>query len=133
VASRGSSYVPGTTRESSEYVRNYWRSTLGEYMGFDIDFIVPELTAAASNPAMAEFVPLAEDSWAKALEDAVTKGEATAQRVAVRWPDPACRVGTPWPPPRSVRDGGLLGRAATAPAPAAVPVRPVRRCTRGTR
>ncbi|OAH10771.1 hypothetical protein [Streptomyces jeddahensis] len=115
------------------YVQNHLRSILGEYMGFDIDFNVPELTAAASNPAMAELVPLAEDSWAKALEDAVIKGEATTQRVAMRWPDPACPVGTPWPPPRSVRDGGLLLRAATAPAPAPVPVRPVRRCTRGTR
>ncbi|WP_030178802.1 FMN-dependent NADH-azoreductase [Streptomyces sp. NRRL S-813] len=80
VASRGGSYAPGTPRESSEYVQNYLRSILGEFMGFDIDFIVPELTAAASNPAMAELIPLAEASWVKALEDAVTKGKATAQR-----------------------------------------------------
>lgn len=82
VASRGGSYAPGTPRESSEYVQNYLRSILGEYMGFDIDFIVPELTAAASNPAMAELIPLAEVSWTRALEDAVTKGKEVAQRVA---------------------------------------------------
>lgn len=82
VASRGGSYAPGTPRESSEYVQNYLRSILGEYMGFDIDFIVPELTAAAANPAMAELVPLAEHSWARALEDAAAKGKEVAQRVA---------------------------------------------------
>ncbi|MFF7209588.1 FMN-dependent NADH-azoreductase [Streptomyces sp. NPDC008238] len=81
VASRGGSYAPGTPRESSEYVQNYLRAILGEYMGFDLDFIVPELTAAASNPAMAELVPLAEASWARALEDATTKGKEVARRV----------------------------------------------------
>ncbi|MFD8076422.1 FMN-dependent NADH-azoreductase [Streptomyces sp. NPDC059718] len=82
IASRGGSYAPGTPRESSEYVQNYLRSILGEYMGLDLDFIVPELTAAASNPAMAELVPLAEASWTRALEDAATKGKEVAQRVA---------------------------------------------------
>ncbi|MDX2650334.1 FMN-dependent NADH-azoreductase [Streptomyces sp. NPDC001902] len=82
IASRGGSYAPGTPRESSEYVQNYLRSILGEYMGLDLDFIVPELTAAASNPAMAELVPLAEASWTRALEDATTKGKEVAQRVA---------------------------------------------------
>lgn len=60
VASRGGSYAPGTPRESLEYVRNYLRAILGEYMGFAVDFIVPELTAAASTPAMSELIPLAE-------------------------------------------------------------------------
>ncbi|MEU6343120.1 NAD(P)H-dependent oxidoreductase [Streptomyces sp. NPDC046977] len=82
VASRGGSYAPGTPRASSEYVQNYLRSILGEYMGFDVDFIVPELTAAASNPAMSELVPLAEASWARALEDAAVKGKDIALRVA---------------------------------------------------
>ncbi|MDX2847119.1 MULTISPECIES: FMN-dependent NADH-azoreductase [Streptomycetaceae] len=81
IASRGGSYAPGTPRESSEYVQNYLRAILGEYMGLELDFIVPELTAAASNPAMAELVPLAEASWARALEDATTKGKEVAQRV----------------------------------------------------
>ncbi|MFJ4844741.1 MULTISPECIES: FMN-dependent NADH-azoreductase [unclassified Streptomyces] len=82
VASRGGSYAPGTPRASSEYVQNYLRSILGEYMGLDVDFIVPELTAAASNPAMSELVPLAEASWARALEDAAVKGKDIALRVA---------------------------------------------------
>ncbi|MFI2303358.1 FMN-dependent NADH-azoreductase [Actinacidiphila glaucinigra] len=81
IASRGGSYAPGTPRESSEYVQNYLRAILGEYMGLELDFIVPELTAAASNPAMAELVPLAEASWARALQEATTKGKEVAQRV----------------------------------------------------
>ncbi|MFF3564981.1 FMN-dependent NADH-azoreductase [Streptomyces sp. NPDC002574] len=84
VASRGGSYAPGTPRASSEYVQNYLRAILGEYMGLDVDFIVPELTAAASNPAMSELVPLAEASWTRALEDAAAKGKDIALRVAAR-------------------------------------------------
>ncbi|MGW3248892.1 FMN-dependent NADH-azoreductase [Streptomyces sp. NPDC001070] len=83
VASRGGSYAPGTPRASSEYVQNYLRAILGEYMGLDVDFIVPELTAASSNPSMADLVPLAEASWARALEDAAVKGKETAQRVVL--------------------------------------------------
>jgi FMN-dependent NADH-azoreductase len=81
IASRGGSYAPGTPREASEYVQNYLRSILNEYMGLELDFIVPELTAAHSNPDMAELIPLAEKSWARALEDAVLKGKETARRV----------------------------------------------------
>lgn len=82
IASRGGSYAPGTPREASEYVQNYLQSILNEYMGLHLDFIVPELTAAHSNPDMAELVPLAEASWAQALEDAVVKGKETAERVS---------------------------------------------------
>lgn len=82
IASRGGSYAPGTPRESSEYVQNYLRAILGDYMGLDLDFIVPELTAASSNPAMSELVPLAEASWARALEEAGAKGKEIARRVA---------------------------------------------------
>ncbi|MDX3356609.1 NAD(P)H-dependent oxidoreductase [Streptomyces sp. ME01-24h] len=81
IASRGGSYTPGTPRESSEYVQNYLRAILGEFMGLDLDFIVPELTAAAVDPAMAELIPLAEASWARALEEATLKGKEIARRV----------------------------------------------------
>lgn len=33
IASRGGSYAPDTPREASEYVQNYLRSILNEYMG----------------------------------------------------------------------------------------------------
>ena len=51
-------------------------------LGMAVDFIVPELTMAHSNPAMAELVPLADASKAKAHEDAATKGKAAALKAA---------------------------------------------------
>jgi FMN-dependent NADH-azoreductase len=82
VASRGGSYAPGTPREGYEYVQNFLQAVLGDMLGMTVDFIVPELTMAHSNPAMAELIPLADASKAKAHEDAVTKGKAAALRAA---------------------------------------------------
>ncbi|GAB2603149.1 NAD(P)H-dependent oxidoreductase [Streptomyces capparidis] len=83
VASRGGSYAPGTPREGFEYVQNYLKAVLGDMLGMEVDFIVPELTLAHSNPAMAELIPLAEASKAKAHEEAVSKGKAAARNAAV--------------------------------------------------
>jgi hypothetical protein len=47
VASRGGSYAPGTPREGWEFVRNYLEKVLGELLGLDVEFIVPELTYAS--------------------------------------------------------------------------------------
>ncbi len=82
VASRGGSYAPGTPRESFEYVQNYLEAVLNGGMGLDVDFIVPELTMAPSNPAMAELVPLYETSRDKAHQEAATKAKALAERLA---------------------------------------------------
>lgn len=82
VASRGGSYAPGTPREDFEFVQNYLEKLLTGMFAAEVDFIVPELTLAASKPAMAELVPLAEASRAKALEDAGTKAKALATRLA---------------------------------------------------
>ncbi|MEU2281118.1 NAD(P)H-dependent oxidoreductase [Streptomyces sp. NPDC013178] len=82
VASRGGSYAPGTPREGYEYVQNFLQAVLGDMLGMTVDFIVPELTMAHSNPAMAELIPLAEASKAKAHEDAVSKGKAAALNAA---------------------------------------------------
>ncbi|MCK7623423.1 NAD(P)H-dependent oxidoreductase [Streptomyces sp. RS10V-4] len=82
VASRGGSYAPGTPREPFEYVRNYLEAVLHGGFGLDVDFIVPELTMAPSNPAMAELVPLYEASRAKALQEAETKAKALVARLA---------------------------------------------------
>ncbi|MCZ0991705.1 FMN-dependent NADH-azoreductase [Streptomyces diastatochromogenes] len=78
VASRGGSYAQGTPREGYEYVQNYLQAVLGDMLGMEVDFIVPELTLAHTVPAMAELIPLAEASKAKAHEDAISKGEAAA-------------------------------------------------------
>ncbi|MER6840039.1 FMN-dependent NADH-azoreductase [Streptomyces platensis] len=82
VASRGGSYAPGTPRESFEYVQNYLAAVLNGGMGLDVDFIVPELTMAPNNPAMAELVPLYETSRDKAREDAAAKAKALVARLA---------------------------------------------------
>ncbi|POX41009.1 FMN-dependent NADH-azoreductase [Streptomyces sp. Ru73] len=82
VASRGGSYAPGTPREGFEYVQNYLESVLAGGFGFEVDFIVPELTMAPVNPAMAELIPLFEASREKAQEEAVTKAKELAKRVA---------------------------------------------------
>ncbi|MFG2397886.1 FMN-dependent NADH-azoreductase [Streptomyces lydicus] len=82
VASRGGSYAPGTPREPFEYVQNYLEAVLNGGMGLDVDFIVPELTMAPSNPAMAELVPLYETSREKALQEAATKVKALAENLA---------------------------------------------------
>ena len=82
VASRGGSYAPGTPREGYEFVQNYLEAVLEDTLGLDLDFIVPELTMAPHNPAMAELVPLYEASRERAFEDAATKAKALAERLA---------------------------------------------------
>ncbi|MFJ8944413.1 FMN-dependent NADH-azoreductase [Streptomyces sp. NPDC102395] len=82
VASRGGSYAPGTPREGFEYVQNYLRAILGDLLGMEVDFIVPELTMAHVNPAMSELIPLADASRARAHEDAQAKGKSAAQAAA---------------------------------------------------
>ncbi|MGX1271014.1 FMN-dependent NADH-azoreductase [Streptomyces phaeoluteigriseus] len=82
VASRGGSYAPGTPREGLEYVQNYLEAVLVELLGAEVHFIVPELTMAASNPAMADLIPLAEASREQALVSADEKAKLLAARVA---------------------------------------------------
>lgn len=82
VASRGGSYAPGTPREGYEYVQNYLTAVLADALGMDLDFIVPELTMAPQNPAMAELIPLYEASRDQALETAASKAKQLAERLA---------------------------------------------------
>ncbi|GHB73089.1 hypothetical protein GCM10010377_74490 [Streptomyces viridiviolaceus] len=82
VASRGGSYAPGTPREPFEYVQNYLTAVLGDGLGLEVDFIVPELTMAPHNPATAELVPLFEASRDRALEEATAIAKQVAQRPA---------------------------------------------------
>ncbi|MFG2517322.1 FMN-dependent NADH-azoreductase [Streptomyces sp. NPDC048584] len=82
VASRGGSYAPGTPREGYEYVQNYLSAVLGDMLGLEADFIVPELTMAPQVPAMAELVPLFESSRERAHQDATVKAKTLAERLA---------------------------------------------------
>ncbi|MEU9088858.1 FMN-dependent NADH-azoreductase [Streptomyces sp. NPDC087901] len=82
VASRGGSYAAGTPREDSEFVQNYLETLLTSMFAAEVDFIVPELTLAHTNPQMAELIPLADSSRAKAFTDASEKAKALASRLA---------------------------------------------------
>ncbi|OEU90222.1 FMN-dependent NADH-azoreductase [Streptomyces abyssalis] len=82
VASRGGGYGPGTPRESWEFVQSYLAKMLGEGMGLELEFVVPELTLAARTPGMESLVDLAEASRTKAHETAGAHGKALAARFA---------------------------------------------------
>ncbi|OAH15171.1 FMN-dependent NADH-azoreductase [Streptomyces jeddahensis] len=71
-----------TSGETPSAVQNYLTATLADMLDLDIDFIVPELTMAPHNPAMAELIPLFEASRDRALEDAATKAKALAEGLA---------------------------------------------------
>jgi FMN-dependent NADH-azoreductase len=82
VASRGGSYAPGTPREGFEFVQTYLEKVLNGMLGLDVEFIVPELTLARTNPAMADLIELADASKAKAHENAAAKAKELAGRLA---------------------------------------------------
>lgn len=82
VAARGGGYGPGTPRESYEFLTTYLEKVLTGMLSLEVDFIIPELTLARVNPAMASFVDAADASRAKAHEDAAEKAKALAARFA---------------------------------------------------
>ncbi len=82
VASRGGGYGPGTPRESWEFVQSYLGKVLGEGMGLEVEFVVPELTLAAGTPGMESQIELAETSRARAHQEADAHGKALAARMA---------------------------------------------------
>ncbi|HET6294370.1 MAG TPA: NAD(P)H-dependent oxidoreductase [Kribbella sp.] len=67
VASRGSAYGPGAPREGWDFVIPYLSKALGEALGLDVHFIVPELTTAHLFPGMEDFVDAANASRAAAI------------------------------------------------------------------
>ncbi|QKW07581.1 NAD(P)H-dependent oxidoreductase [Streptomyces sp. NA04227] len=82
VTSRGGGYGPGSPNEGRDYLQPYLEWILGGSLGLDLEFIVPELTMAPVNPAMASLIPLHETSLSAAHEAAATKGKALAGRLA---------------------------------------------------
>jgi FMN-dependent NADH-azoreductase len=69
LASRGGGYASGTPREGWDHAEQWLPHGL-MMTGLEPRFITAELTLAASNPAMSELVPLAEESL-RAAESAV--------------------------------------------------------------
>ncbi|MFE7531123.1 FMN-dependent NADH-azoreductase [Kitasatospora sp. NPDC057542] len=83
VAARGGSYAPGAPREPYEFVTTYLEKVLTGMLGLEVDFIVPEFTLAPAVPAMADFIPNAAESKARALEQAARRAKELAARAAV--------------------------------------------------
>lgn len=77
VASRGGSYAPGTPMEGKDFNEPYLTHTLGGAMKMQVGFVIPELTIAHVNPAMAHLVDKAVESRAKALDDARAAAKVT--------------------------------------------------------
>ncbi|MFC7302761.1 FMN-dependent NADH-azoreductase [Streptomyces monticola] len=82
VTSRGGSYKEGTPQYGNDYVQNYLQLALGDGLGLDVSFIVPELTMAPSVPAMAELIPLSESSRTESLAAAESHARTLTARLA---------------------------------------------------
>jgi FMN-dependent NADH-azoreductase len=82
VAARGGGYGPGTPRESFEFVTTYLEKVLTGMLSLDVEFIVPELTLAATVPEMAPLIDAAEASRAEARQAATQKAKTLAERFA---------------------------------------------------
>ena len=63
---RGGGYGPGTPREGWDHAET-WLPRAVSLTGLTPQFIIAELTHAKTVPAMAEFIPLADASYAAAL------------------------------------------------------------------
>ncbi|MFE2943028.1 FMN-dependent NADH-azoreductase [Streptomyces sp. NPDC059255] len=82
ITSRGGAYGPGTPRDGYDYVQNFLEGVFGMMLGMEIEFIVPELTGAPVDPAMAALLPLYEASRARAHEEAKAKAMGLAAQLA---------------------------------------------------
>ncbi|MFF0739223.1 FMN-dependent NADH-azoreductase [Streptomyces sp. NPDC004111] len=80
-SSRGGSYQPGTPRAGFEFDTNYLRKVLGDALGLEVEVITRELTLAAVNPAMAELIPLAEESDRQSLARATESAREHTARL----------------------------------------------------
>jgi FMN-dependent NADH-azoreductase len=80
VASRGGSFAPGTPREGWDFVQSYLEKVLGELLGLDVEFIVPELTYAFTDPSLAHLADKAEASRIRAYDEATAKARDLASR-----------------------------------------------------
>jgi FMN-dependent NADH-azoreductase len=67
ITSRGGSYAPGTPRAGFDFQEPWLKAALGQVGLDDIRFIHAEMTLAKVMPKLAQFVPLAEESYDKAV------------------------------------------------------------------
>ncbi|MFE7614038.1 FMN-dependent NADH-azoreductase [Streptomyces sp. NPDC057496] len=81
-SSRGGSYKPGTPRAGFDFDTNYLQKVLGDVLGLPVEVITRELTLTSVNPAMAELVPLAEESARESLERAAESAREHAALLA---------------------------------------------------
>ncbi|MBU7597877.1 NAD(P)H-dependent oxidoreductase [Streptomyces sp. P38-E01] len=82
VTSRGGSYAEGTPQAGNDFLTPYLQHIFGTSLGMEVDFIVPELTLAPTVPAMAELIPLFEQSRERAHEEASSKAKALAAKLS---------------------------------------------------
>jgi FMN-dependent NADH-azoreductase len=78
VVARGGAYGPGTPREGWDHSTGWILRILTDLWGLDVTVIEAELTLAPSNPAMAEFIGMAEESLRLAHESAAAHGRTLA-------------------------------------------------------
>ncbi|MEU0934230.1 NAD(P)H-dependent oxidoreductase [Embleya sp. NPDC005971] len=81
-ASRGGSYRPGTPRAGFDFDTNYLEKVLEGGLGLEVETITRELTMAPRKPAMADLVPLAEESARQSLERAAESARRHAALLA---------------------------------------------------
>ncbi|MFE2873222.1 FMN-dependent NADH-azoreductase [Embleya sp. NPDC059259] len=81
-ASRGGSYRPGTPRAGFDFDTNYLEKVLEGGLGLEVETITRELTMAPRKPAMADMVPLAEESARQSLERAAESARRHAALLA---------------------------------------------------
>ncbi|MFJ8924926.1 FMN-dependent NADH-azoreductase [Streptomyces sp. NPDC102364] len=74
ISARGGGYGPGTPNEGLDYVVPTLEAVLGHehLLGLDVTTVIPELTMAPVNPAMAPLLPLHEASMTTAHDKART-------------------------------------------------------------
>jgi FMN-dependent NADH-azoreductase len=72
ISARGGSYRPGAPRHGFDYVVPALEAVLGreELLGLDVATVIPELTRAPHTPALAELLPMHEESMADAHDRA---------------------------------------------------------------
>ena len=69
ITARGGSYAPGTPRAGMDYQEPWLRAALAQVGLDDIRFVHAEMTLAKVMPKLAQFVPIAEQSYARAVAD----------------------------------------------------------------
>lgn len=79
---RGGGYGEGTPRHGWDHSTPYLERIFRDNFGMDLTTTAAELTLAAVNPAMADFVGIAEQSLATAHAEAAAHGTRLAERLS---------------------------------------------------